>query len=304
MDRLEGMSILLRVIEKGSFSAAARALNLPVQTVSRKIADLEAHLGTQLLTRTTRHLAPTDAGLAYASAARRIVEAVEEAEREAAGEYVTPKGDLVVTAPLFFGRLHVIPIVADFLALFPEINVRLVLGDRNANLLDDQIDMAIRIGRLPDSEMIATGVGTLRSVVAASPQLLAAHGEPRVPEDLAHLPCISPDGPISMRGWRFRDPETGAIREVELAPRLVTTAEAAMDAAVRGVGAVRGLHYQVAKAVKAGSLKIVLAPFELEPFPVHLVHAPRAQLPLKMRRFLDHSAPRLRKALKKLNDEG
>lgn len=300
MDRIEGMTVLLAVIDKGSLSAAARSMNLPVQTVSRKLADLESHLGTRLLTRTTRHLALTDAGIAYAAAAKRIVEAVEEAEREAAGEFVTPKGDLVVTAPLFFGRRHVVPIVSEFLALFPEINVRLVLGDRNVNLLDDQIDMAVRIGRLPDSGMIATRVGELRAVIAASPTLLERYGTPPHPEDLASLPCIAPDGPVSSTGWRFRDPDRGVF-EVSITPRLITTAEAALEAAIRGVGLVRLLQYQADDAVRAGQLELVLESFELEPFPVHLVHAERGQLPLKMRRFLDHAAPRLRKALNLLN---
>jgi DNA-binding transcriptional LysR family regulator len=298
------MTILLVVIDKGSFSAAARSMNVPVQTISRKIADLEQHLGTQLLTRTTRNLSLTDAGIAYAAAAKRIVEYVEEAEREAAGEFVTPKGDLVVTAPLFFGRLHVVPIVTAFLARLPEINVRLVLRDHIVNLLDDQIDMAVRIGQLPDSGMIATRVGAIRSVVAISPSLLAEFGAPQSPQDLRGVPCIATDGPTSSSSWRFRDPQKGSIYEVPIAPRLITTAEAAKEAAVAGAGAVRALYYQIDEAVRAGKLTVLLEPFELEPSPVHLVHAPRGQLPLKMRRFLDFAAPRLRSTLRALGDSG
>lgn len=293
--------MFLAVSEKGSFSAAARSRGVPVQTVSRKIAELEAHLGTQLLTRTTRALALTDTGSAYAAAAKRIVEDVEAAERAAAGEYVMPKGDLVITAPLFFGRRHVIPLVSDFLGHYPEINIRLVLGDRNANLLDDQIDMAVRIGGLRDSTMIATRVGAIRAVVSASPDLLERHGHPLRPEELSNLPCIAPDGPISSAGWRFRDPTTSINFEVPFTPRLITNAEGAMEAAVRGVGFLRSLHYQVDDAVRAGTLALVLEAYELDPAPVHLVHAPRTQMPLKMRRFLDFAAPRLRGILKDLN---
>jgi DNA-binding transcriptional LysR family regulator len=305
MDRFEAMSMFLNAIEKGSLSAAARNMRVPVPTLSRKVADLEAQLGTRLLTRTTRKLVLTDAGIAYAEAARRILEQVDEAERQAAGEFTTPRGELVVTAPVLFGRLHVLPVIADFLAQFPEVNVRLILGDRNVNLVDDQIDMAVRIGKLPDSGMIATRVGSMRRVVCGSPKLLKGqvkgHSVPQTPEELARMPCVTSIGvqrPTS--GWRFRHPGTGTELEVTIVPRLATTAEAAVDAALRGVGFVYRLHYQVVDAVKAGKLRIVLQKYELEPAPVHLVHATRGQMPLKMRRFLDFAAPRLRKALAKI----
>jgi DNA-binding transcriptional LysR family regulator len=301
MDRYEAMSMFLNAIEKGSLSAAARDMRVPVPTLSRKVADLEAQLGTRLLTRTTRKLILTDAGIAYAEAARRILEQVDEAERQAAGEFTTPRGELVVTAPVLFGRLHVLPVIADFLAQFPEVNVRLMLGDRNVNLIDDQIDMAVRIGKLPDSGMIATRVGSMRRVVCGSPKLLERHGVPRTPEQLSGMPCVASIGVQTLAsGWRFRLPGTGTELEVTIFPRLATTAEAAVDAAIRGVGFVCLRHYQVVDAAKAGKLRIVLKKYELEPAPVHLVHATRGQMPLKMRRFLDFAAPRLRKALAKI----
>ncbi len=185
---------------KGSLSAAGRALNVPVATLSRKISDLEALLGTQLLIRTTRKLTLTDAGVIYVAAARRIVEQVDEAEREATGEFTAPKGELVVTAPILYGRLHVLPVVADFLALFPEINIRFVLADRNVHLVDDHVDMAVRIGKLPDSAMVATRIGSMRTVVCASPTLLAGHGVPQTPHDLERLPCITVDTPMPFTG--------------------------------------------------------------------------------------------------------
>src|SRR5215469_6310060 len=161
MDRLEAMSLLVAVADQGSFSAAARTLKIPLATLSRKISDLEARLGTRLLIRTTRKLTLTDAGVSYITAARRILDQVDDAEREAAGEYTAPKGELVLTAPTYFGRMYVVPVVSDFLALYSEINVRLVLADRNVDLISDHVDMAVRIGKLPDSSMVATQVGTM-----------------------------------------------------------------------------------------------------------------------------------------------
>ena len=298
MDRFEAMSMFLAAIEKGSLSAAARDMRVPVPTLSRKVADLEALLGTQLLTRTTRKLVLTDAGLAYAGSARRILEQVDEAERQAAGEFSAPRGELVVTAPLLFGRLHVLPIIAGFLAEFPEVNVLLVLGDRNVNLVDDHIDMAVRIGKLPDSAMIATRIGLMRRVVCGHPALLERHGTPKTPEELTRLPCVGSIGVQTLAsGWSFRHPKTGAGIEVPIFPRLATSTEAVVDAALQGVGFAYLRHYQVVNAVRAKKLKIILAKYESEPAPIHLVHTTRGQMPLKMRRFLDFAAPRLRKAL-------
>ena len=298
MDRFEAMSMLVTVTEKGSFSAASRALQVPLATLSRKISDLEALLGARLLLRTTRKLSLTDAGIAYVAAARRILEQVEDAEREAVGEFTTPKGELVITAPILFGRLHVLPIVTDFLSTFPEIRIRLLLADRNLHLIDDNVDMAVRIGALADSSMIATHVGTMRTVTCASPALLAGHGIPKTPHDLARMPCVAFDSPMPSPGWRFRQPGSHASVEVAIQPRLsVTTAEAAAAAAVRGVGVTRLLHYQVVDSLERGELKLILKSFEPEPAPVHLVHASRGQMPLKMRRFLDFAAPRLKKTL-------
>lgn len=197
-----------------------------------------------------------------------------------------------------FGRLHVLPVVADFLAQYPAITVRLILADRNVDLIDDHVDMALRIGKLPDSGMVATQVGTMRTVTCATPALLAEHGTPQTPADLLRFPCVTIDTPMPMPAWRYRHPVSGAMLDIPIAPRLtVTTASAAADAALRGVGVVRLLHYQVAAAVQRGDLQIVLAAYEPAPAPIHLVHAARGQMPLKMRRFLDFAAPRLRQAL-------
>lgn len=302
MDRFEAMSMLVTVTETGSLSAAGRALKVPLATLSRKISDLEARLGTRLLIRTTRKLTLTDAGTTYVVAVRRILEQIEDAEKAAAGEYTAPKGELVITAPLFFGRRHVLPVVADFLALFSEINVRLVLADRNVSLIDDHVDMAVRIGKLPDSSMVATQVGLMRTVVCASPALLDGRGVPRIPNDLLKLPCVTVDTPLPSPGWRFKTPGSGATLEIQIVPRLsVTTTEAAAQAAIHSVGVTRLLHYQVVDAVDAGTLRIILDKFEPDPAPVNLVHASRGHMPLKMRRFLDFAVPRLRKAVVNLS---
>ena len=288
MDRLETMTILLRVVDRGSFSAASRDLGVPLATVSRKVNELEAHLGTKLLVRTTRKVALTDVGSAYVASTRRILDEIDETERIAAGEFHVPRGELILTAPILFGRLHILPIVTEFLAAYPQINVRLLLTDRNLHLIEDHVDVAVRIGPLPDSTMIATRVGLMRTVVCASPKLLAGQGVPQSPEDLAGLPCVNFELLSPASAWPFRP----------IRPRLsVTTAEAAVWAAAQGLGVTRVLHYQCADAINDGSLRIILANFEVEPLPVHLLHAARGALPAKLRVFLDFAAGRLRKGL-------
>jgi DNA-binding transcriptional LysR family regulator len=301
MDRREAMTILLRVVDRGSFSAASRDLGVPLATVSRKVNELETHLGTKLLVRTTRKVALTDAGATYVASARRILDEINEAERVAAGEFHVPRGELNLTAPVFFGRLHILPIVTEFLAAYPEINVRLLLLDRNLHLIEDHIDMAVRIGPLPDSTMIATRVGSMRTVVCASPKLLAGQGLPQSPEDVAGLPCVNFEFLSPAFAWPFRLKDSKGTTDVPIRPRLsVTTAEAAVWAASKGVGATRVLHYQCADAVRDGLLRIILADFELEPLPVHLLHAGRVALPAKTRFFIDFAAHRLRGRLTSL----
>lgn len=305
MDRLEAMSMLVTVTEQGSFSGAARALNVPLATLSRKVSDLESLIGARLLIRTTRKLTLTDVGVAYVTSARRILEQVDEAEREAAGEFTQPKGELVLTAPIMFGRLHVLPVVAEFLAAFPEISVRLHLGDRNVDLIDDHVDMAVRFGRLPDSSMVATPIGDMRTVTCANIGVLERYGIPEVPDDLLQYPCITVESPLPSPGWQYWVPGSGTALEIPVVPRLaVTTTEAAAQAAIQGVGITRLLHYQVADPVVRGELQIVLEAYEPEPAPVHLIHASRGRMPLKMRRFLDFAAPCLRETLCRISEAG
>jgi DNA-binding transcriptional LysR family regulator len=301
MDRLEAMTILLRVVDRGSFSAASRDLGVPLATVSRKVNELEEHLGTRLLVRTTRKVALTDAGATYVASARRILDEIDETERLAAGEFHVPRGELILTAPVFFGSLHILPVVTEFLAAYPEINVRLLLSDRNLHLIEDHVDMAVRIGPLPDSSMVAVRVGSMRTVVCASPKLLAGQGVPKKPDDLATLPCVNFEFLSPGSSWPFRLKDAKGATDVSIRPRLsVSTAEAAVWAASEGVGATRVLHYQCADAVRDGSLRIILADFEVQPLPVHLLHAGRGALPTKTRFFLDFAAHRLRARLTSL----
>ena len=295
MDRLDAMSIFAAVVEAGSFSAASRRLGVPLPSVSRKVAELEAHLNARLLIRTTRKLTLTDAGAAYLAASRNILEQVAEAERAASGEYLTPRGDLAIAAPIVFGRLHVLPAVTAFLAAFPDIDVQLVLADRNADLIGDRIDVAVRIGSLHDSSMMALRVGAVRQVVCASPDFLRSRGMPKTPGDLAALPCVT-FAATATTCWSFAS--KGRAMSVPVRSRLVVnTAEAAIDAAIAGVGIVRVLSYQVESAIHERRLKIVLADAEPPPLPVHLIYPAQSHTPLKLRRFLEFAAPRLKKAL-------
>ncbi|WP_271619062.1 LysR substrate-binding domain-containing protein [Bradyrhizobium sp. CCBAU 51745] len=294
------MSIVLQTVEKGSLTGAAKALNMPLPTLSRKLSDLESYLGTKLLQRSTRKLTLTDAGQSYVASIKRIMEDIEEVERAASSEYTTPRGELVLTAPLLFGQMYILPIVTDFLAAYPEINVRLLLSDRNLHLYDDHVDMAVRLGELPDSSMIATRVGTMDTVVCASPDLLAAHGVPKHPKDLQRLPCVIFTGPSSAI-WSFRNPANKREFGIDIVPRLsVTAAESAVQAAVRRTGLTRVYRYHCADELRSGKLVQVLQEFDVDPIPVHLVHAARGQLPLKMRVFLDFAASQLRSALSQL----
>ncbi|MEI9408074.1 LysR family transcriptional regulator [Mesorhizobium salmacidum] len=296
MDRLEAMSLFVAAAEGGSLSAAARRSDVPLATVSRKVSDLERHLKTRLLNRSTRRLTLTDAGHAYLAACRRILDEVGDAERTAGGEYSAPTGELIITAPIVFGRLHVLPVVTEFLAAYPLVDIRLTLGDRISQLAEDHIDLAVRIGRLPDSRMVAIRVGSIGHVVCASPAYLAGHGIPGTPGELDTHSCITFEGLGSLATWTFTVDKADFVVPVRSRLR-VNTAEAATDAAIAGVGLTRVLSYQIVAAVRSGTLRPVLTDFEPEPWPVNLVHAGQGRLPVKLRAFLDFAAPRLRERL-------
>lgn len=293
MDRFEAMRTLLAAVDGGSLSAASRSLGVPLPTVSRRVSDLEAHLSAQLVVRTSRKLLLTEVGRAYVASCRRVLDEVGEAERLAAGEYRVPRGDMLLTAPIMFGRMHVEPIVLAFLKTYPEINVRLTLTDHVVDMIENHVDLAVRIGPLPDSNLVATRLGSVRWITCASPDYLAQRGTPRTLEDLAVHDCIAFERLNTSDTWTFKKGKEIVV--VPFRPRFaVNTADGAINAALAGAGIVRILSYQAASAIAKGRLVVVLPQFQPEPLPVHSVHTGQAILPLKIRAFSDFAIPRLK----------
>jgi DNA-binding transcriptional LysR family regulator len=288
VDQFAAMRLFVRVAEAGSFTAAAKIHATPLATVSRQIAVLERRLGLPLFRRAARRLVLTEAGQAYLSGARRILGEVAELDASLAGQNASPQGLLAVTAPVAFGRLHVIPIVTEYLAANPHVRIRLLLLDRVVNLVEEGLDLAIRFGP-PDESLVARPFGEQRSVVCASPDYLARRGAPDTPADLAAHDIVafaSVDEPV----WRF----AGNVA-MRLAPRLVVnTAEAALDAAMLGVGIVRVMSYQASAGLHAGRLVRILEPYEPAPLPGHLVCPGGRHVPARLRSFVDAVLPRLR----------
>ncbi|HEU0031241.1 MAG TPA: LysR family transcriptional regulator [Kofleriaceae bacterium] len=295
MDRLDEWRVFVEVANRQSFAATARALRRSPQAITRAIAALEQRIGTRLLHRTTRSVSLTDDGIGYLERARRAVAELDALEQPAA---VVPRGTVAITAPILFGQLHVVPLAAELLAAHAAIDLRLVLADRVLPLADESLDLGVRIGALPDSALRARLVGHVRSVIVASPGYLARAGTPRKPETLAHHAAIAftATTPIANR-WAFRDPGRARGRSVAVHPRLVVdTGQAAIDAALLGVGLVRVFSYQVDALVAAKRLRIVLRDHEGPPVPVHLVQL--AGIPTRSATLVaDFLAPRLARRL-------
>ncbi|MBV8456784.1 MAG: LysR family transcriptional regulator, partial [Acetobacteraceae bacterium] len=284
---------------------AARRLNTSLATVSRKVSELESHLRTKLFDRSSRKLVLTEAGSTYVAACKRILADVTEAEHAASGQYAAPTGELIITAPIGLGRLHLIPILKDFFAAYPDIDIRLVLSDRLVSigpllsverLLEDHIDLALRIGELPSSSLMARRVGSVRHVVCASPSYLAAHGTPQTPDDLAGHDCISYDEQLARDLWTFVRPNANVAIPVRTR-LMVSNPEAAREAAQAGVGITMVFSYLVAEALAAGGLVTILDEFRPPALPVHLVYTAARYLPIKVRAFLDFATPRLKARL-------
>ena len=296
MDRLEAMTILLAAVDSGSLSKASRQLRIPLATVSRRVAELEAHLKIRLLLRGNRKLTLTDAGRDYVASCRRIVEEIAEVERAAAGEYRKPQGELVVTVPFAFGRSHVVPVVVEFLRAYPDIRVSVLQTDRVVSLVEEHVDLAMRIGSLPDSSMIATRVGLIRPILCASPSYLKARGLPEKPADLVAHEGVVYGAYAGGDKWQFL--VDGVLQEMLIPWRLkVTTAEAAVAAATVDAGIARVLSYLIVDHMKSGALVSLLERYETEPIPLSLVYPGQRQVPLKLRAFLDFAVPRLRERL-------
>ena len=302
MDRFEAIRTLVAAVDGGSLSAASRTLGIPLPTVSRRVSDLEALLGSQLLVRTSRKLLLTEAGAAYVAASRRVLEELAEAERAASGEYRAPRGELLITAPIMFGKLHVAPIIHEFLKAYPEVRVRLVLSDGILNLVESHIDVAVRISHLPDSTLIARRVGQIRWVTCASPAFLRRRGMPAAPAELREYECIAFEGLELGRDWSFAGPLGEQI--IVIRPRYsVSTADAVIAAAAADVGIARVRCYQAAQSVREGRLVSILDDWAPASVPVQIVHAARQHQPLKLRAFLDFVAPRLQERLRAIAEQ-
>ncbi|CAO4182038.1 LysR family transcriptional regulator [Methylorubrum extorquens] len=292
MDRLQGMRVFVRVAESGGFAGAARALAMSPAAVTRAVAALEAMIGARLFIRTTRSVKLTEAGGRYLEDCRRILAEIAEAEAAAAGSTATPTGVLTLTAPVQFGRLYVLPVVTDYLARHPAVAVRALFLDRIVNLIEEGIDVGVRIGHLADSGLTATRVGSVRRVVCAAPGYLERHGVPETPRDLRDHAVIGASNPGTLPEWRF-GPEGRTM--VSVHARLVcNTVDAALAAALDGWGIARLLSYQVASAVAEGRLRILLSEDEEAPVPIHVVSPEGRRAPAKTRAFVDLAAARLR----------
>ena len=294
MDRTDAIAVFIAVADHGSFAAAARRLGRSPASVTRAVADLESRLGVRLLTRTTRAVSTTEAGQRFLGGAKRVLADLDEIERAAAGQGTAPRGELRLTAPILFGRLHVLPIVTEFLDRFPEVQAALALVDRPVDLVEEGLDVAVRIGALGESSAVATRVGALRRIVVASPDYLARRGTPQRPADLTDHAVVAFSGIAGVEHWVFR--EAAGDVNVAIRPRLVvSTAEAAIDAARAGFGLTRVLSYQAAEDVARGSLLRVLPGYEGDEVPIHLVYPGGRHPPPKLRAFLDFTTPRLRR---------
>jgi len=286
------MSAFVAVAKAGGFSAAARSVGIPLPTISRRVADLEAELGVRLLHRSTRQVVLTEAGQTYFATCQRLLEDLKDANEAVTGEYRSPKGELTITAPMGFGRLHLQPVAIEFLAAYRDINLRMLLVDRLVDLVEDHVDVALRIAELADSSLIARPLGYVRMLVTASPAYLDRYGTPSHPTELQKHDCIawSSLGPLDT--WWFRD--QGRDQSFPVRTRMATTsAESAIAAACSGLGLAQTTCYQAEQGLREGRLQIVLTGYECAVTPVNLVYATNRLVPLKLRAFVDFAAPRL-----------
>lgn len=296
MDKLTAMRAFVEIADRGSLTAAANALGKAQPTMVRTLATLEAALGTRLLRRTTRRLSLTEEGRGYLARCRQILNDVEDAERALVTGETEPRGTLKITAPVTFGQWHVGPAVFDFLEQYPKVEIELLLLDRVVNLLEEGVDLAVRIGELADSSMIASQVGDMRRVVVASPELLARVGEPDKPEALKVHPCVHFRGLASSNNWRFKT-ANGEWSVPVQGPFTSNQAIPAVEACASGLGFGHFLAYQVAPWVRSGKLRIVLEDFESVPAPVNLVYTDARLMTPRLRVLLEFMKARLGAAL-------
>ncbi|THK33740.1 LysR family transcriptional regulator [Ensifer sp. MPMI2T] len=291
MDRLDAMRVLLAVVDAGSLSAGSRRLNAPLPSVSRKVADLERHLGANLIIRTSRNLQLTDAGREYVESARKIIAELEEAERRASGEYQAPRGMLKITMPVEFGNRYVLPIALSFLEKYPEVSLNLLSLDRPIDIVSEQVDIAIRLGELADSSLVAVKAAEFRLLTCASPAYLLRRGLPQHPSDLPNHDGIMFNNRAFF--WTFNIDG----KRVDAVPRNrieVNTAANCVAAALSGAGIARLFDYQIPDELSSGALVPILNEYAGAPRPIHIVYSRQGFLALKVRSFIDWTLPRLR----------
>ncbi len=293
MDRFQALKVFVTVAESGGFAAAARSLSMSPPSVTRIVSALEEHLGTALFVRTTRSVGLTEAGTRFLGDSKRLLSDMQDAEEAAVGSHVTPRGELRVTAPVLFGNMFVTPILGDYLDRHPLVTARAMFVDRTVNLIDEGLDVAIRIGELPDSSLIATRVGTVRTVVFAAPDYLARHGTPKHPDALKEHKLIDPSATGAVPHWAFRD--NGRTITLQPGARLqINTNDAIRDQVARGWGISRLLSYQIAPLIADGSVVPLLEAFEPPPRPIHVIHQEGRLASSKIRSFVDYMVGRLR----------
>jgi len=296
MDRLHLMSVYVAVVEAEGFAGGARKLHMSPPAVTRAVAALEQRLGVKLLNRTTRYVRMTEAGQKYYEDAKRIIALADEADDAALGINTEPRGQLTVTASVLFGRLYVMPGIVEYLRRYPVVEVNALFMDRMVNMLEEGVDVAIRIGELPDSSYRALRVGSVRRVLCASPDYFGTHGIPQTPDDLPGHRIILARGLNPNNEMRFQ--QGGQTQTVKLQPLLsVSDNDSAASAALAGLGITRLLSYQIAEPLQTGKLKIVLGEFESLPVPVHVLHREGRLSSAKVRSFVDLMAERLRTEL-------
>jgi DNA-binding transcriptional LysR family regulator len=293
MDKLREMEVFVAIVDRGSFTGASEKLGMSTAAVSRAVNSLESRLGSHLLARTTRSVRPTDAGMAYLDACRKVLDTITDAEANIAADQLNPVGTLTISAPVLFGQRYVAPLVNAFVLRYPDVSINAVYADRPTRLLEEGVDIAIRVGHLGDSTTFAIPLGFVRRRTYAAPSYLAAHGEPRHPRDLMNHHCVSFTGVSLPFEWVFDD--NGSRVPVRIRPRMVVDlGSAAVSAAVDGVGIIQLLSYQAAPEIEDGRLQPVLTSFEPEPTPVSLLHVERRSTSGKIRAFVDFVTEALR----------
>lgn len=290
MDRWQAMRIFVKVAETESFAETARHMNMSAPAVTRTVAALEDLIGARLFVRTTRSVKMTEAGSRYVGDCRRILADIAEAEAIAGGSYATPTGTLAITASTLFGQMYVLPIVIGYLKAYPGMRARTLFIDRPINMVEDGVDVAVRIGHLPDSGFTAVKVGAVRHVICGAPEYFEQHGVPATPADLRDHRIAAPTSAWASPEWRF-----AGDQKVTITPALqCNTNEAAINAARQGWGLTRVLHYQIGPSLAAGDLQIVLGDYEEPPLPIHLLYPEGRSAPAKVRAFIDMAVPILR----------